>query len=258
MFQFKLSGKVGQKGQKGHFYTHTSNCQISLCGQIAFLTFLSIRRKLSLLSLLSHLRPLFNLTALFSKGKIFLGVDFLEGQKLGTEKEICHNLVNALARVLRSVHTLKVSARSITVAGRRRQHINACIRQGGGATVPFILKNTGSVCTVGRKVLLSLLPWLTTSDHTWVTTLCSGIQRAIKPYVRRVMTSSPLVRHKSGSVHRSRSVEESTDHNVKCKVSTSSSYLPLKALPVLCSVSVLMRVTKFNSLFTYGCSDFCI
>jgi hypothetical protein len=130
------------------------------------MTVFLVRREMCLRSLRSLHRYFFNLRRLFSKGKIFLGYCFREGRILGTEKGICHNIVSARARALRSVHTLKVSARSITVAERSYPHMPGCIRLVGGATVWCSLKGTACVCTVGLGLSLLLLLWLTTSDHT--------------------------------------------------------------------------------------------
>jgi hypothetical protein len=199
------------------------------------LTVFLVRWKVSLLSLLSYLTlrsAFFNLRRLFSKGKIFQGLcSVLHPRILGTKNTPCHNRVRDLARVLLSVLTLKVSARSITVLERSYQHMPGCTRLVGGATVWCSLKHIGCVCTVGLGLSLLLLLWLTTSDHTLVAMMCFGIPPTTNHYASHVMTLSLLVRHKSGSVARATIEGRPCNHMLKVRsarsVPTTVEGLPL-------------------------------
>jgi len=65
VFQFKNMSKkkgVGQKVPKGHFPTHTENCQIFYSACKDNMTVSVIRLKVSLLSLLSYTLACFNLS----------------------------------------------------------------------------------------------------------------------------------------------------------------------------------------------------
>jgi len=144
----------------------------------------------------------------------------------------------------------------MVVAGRRRQHTKGDIPLGGGATVWCSLKLTLFVCTVGRKGLLLLPRWLTTSYRTGATTIYFGTLSIINRCVSHAMMPSPLVKRTPGSVAKDSLKGAHTMLKVRCTAHHMPS-VTLKGLSVDV-LSMYFGMTKFNPVESKGCRHYCI